>query len=103
MQVVPVAEAEAVFRGKITNVYTTAVAHLTFQSTIETRLYVTISVRCEDAGKGTVLWQDTSMTYYQVYLQDPDPLVSFTNRRQALEFIAGEMATRIHDRFLSNF
>jgi hypothetical protein len=50
-----------------------------------------------------VLWQDRSLTYYQDYIQDSDPLVSFQNRREALETAARDLAVRIHDRFLSRF
>jgi hypothetical protein len=106
--VVPEEQAEAVFRGRITNIYTSEAAHLTFEQTIESRLYVTLSIRCEDAQKGTVIWQDPSFTYYRVFIHsaDPrrlDPIINFDNRRRALEFLANEMAIRIHDRFLSNF
>lgn len=55
-----------------------------------------------------MLWQDPSFTYFKVFRQvtdpnRPDALVAFENRREALEFLAREMAVRIHDRFLSNF
>jgi hypothetical protein len=67
-----------------------------------------MNIRCVDPHSGTVLWQDPNFTYFKVFRQVTDPnqpnaMVAFENRREALEFLAREMATRIHDRFLSNF
>jgi len=101
--VVPSEQAEAVFKGRVTGLYTSEVAHRKAEETVETRLYVTLDVRCVDANNGTVLWQDPKFMFYKVFTQAKDPMVSFDNRRQALAFLAEEMAIRIHDRFLSNF
>lgn len=114
MRVVPVEAADAVIKGRIIDIYSHAVAHRSFERrfqtklTVESRLYVTVDVRCEDGAKGTVLWRDPRFTYYKVYRQNPnprkaDPIVNFDSRRLALESIAREMAIRIHDRLLSNF
>lgn len=103
LQVVPVDQAEAVFRGRITGMFTTEVSHRTVEETIETRLYVILDIRCVDPHNGTVLWQDPKLSYYKLFIQAKDPINSFDNRRQALQFLATEMAIRIHDRFLSNF
>lgn len=114
MRVVPVESADAVIKGRITDMHTQAVAHRSFERrfetklTVESRIYVTVDVRCEDAQKGKVLWRDPAFTYYKVYRQNPDPrnpdpIVNFDSRRLALETIAREMAVRIHDRLLSNF
>jgi hypothetical protein len=103
LRVVPVDEADAIFEGTITSVHTAAVAHIEALQTIQSKLYVTLDIRCKDAKDGKVLWQDSQFTYYQSFLQGPDPIVSFDNRRQAEDFLAKEMSVRIHDRFLSNF
>ncbi|GLI36237.1 hypothetical protein DAMNIGENAA_36700 [Desulforhabdus amnigena] len=103
IRVVPTDQADVIFRGIIKNIYTSEVAHREFEKTILTRLYVTLDIRCDDVRNGKVLWQDPQYTYYQVYIQDPDPIIAFSNRRRALEFLAREMSIRIHDRFLSNF
>ena len=102
-RVVPLDQAEAVFRGRIKDVYTAAVAHRDAQLTIETRVYVTIDIKCVEVKTGAVLWKDPNFTYFKVYHEDPQPIVSFDQRRAALEFLARETAIRIHDRFLSNF
>lgn len=114
MAVVPDQAAQAIFRGRVTNIYTTAVAKRELkerygtQLTLEARLYVTLEIRCIDAQTNSVLWADPNFTYHMVYRQinnpdDPDPIFSFDNRRKALDQMSQEMAVRIHDRFLSNF
>lgn len=103
LQVVPQDQSDVVFRGRILKIFTSEVAHKAFEETILTRLYVALEIRCEDTRTGEILWQDPQFTYYQVYIQDPDPMVSYDNRRRAEGFLAKEMASRIHDRFLSNF
>ncbi len=101
--VVPLEEAEAVFRGKVSYIAASPVAHRAADDTIQERLYVTLDIRCEDVRNGTVIWQDSHFTYYKTFLQNPDPMITFDNRRSALEYLAREMAMRIHDRFLTNF
>lgn len=114
MKIVPLEQAQAVFRGRVTNIYTSAVAHRDLnttdknQLTIEARLYVTLNVRCIEVKTGRVLWQDPSYTYFKVFRQsagnnNPNPIVGFDNRRDTVEFLAKEMSIRIHDRFLSDF
>jgi hypothetical protein len=103
LQVVPTEQAEAIFRGRVTSIYSTAVAHREAEETIQNRIYVTLDIRCVNVQDGKVLWQDPQFTYYQVYLQNIDPNVSFANRSATLDNLAREMSIRIHDRFLSNF
>ncbi len=103
IRVVPRREADAVFLGRIVRLTTSDVAHRESQNTTLTRLLVTLDIRCVDQRSGAVIWQDRSLTYYQDYLQDVDPLIGFQNRREALRRIARDLAVRIHDRFLSRF
>jgi hypothetical protein len=103
LQVVPLEQAEAVFRGRITSISSSAVAHREAEDTIQIRLYLTLEIRCVDVRDGKVLWQDPQFTYYQTMLQHVDPNTSFDNRRATLDYLAREMSIRIHDRFLSNF
>ena len=114
LRVVPLDEAEAVFRGTITNIYTSPVGHRDLpinygnQVTIETRLYLVLEIRCVEIKTGKVLWQDPNFTYFKVYKQmrepnNPNPILSFDARRETLEYLAKEMSSRIHDRFLTNF
>ncbi len=123
IKVVPVEEAEAIFRGRITEIYSHAVAHHDYRNrvanriTLETRLYITLDLSCQDVKTGKIIWKDPKFTYYRLYrdvpnisgstIQDPAMLprniAGFESRRVAEEFLASEMAERIHDRFLNNF
>jgi hypothetical protein len=107
-------EAEMIFKGRVTDLRTSSVAHRSIernfdtQLTIETRLFATLDIRCVDAKDGSIIWQDRNYSYHTVYRQvpdllNPDPIVGYDNRRRALDFLAKEMSIRIHDRFLSNF
>lgn len=103
LQVVPLEQAEAVFRGRVTNISSSAVAHREAEDTIQIRLYVTLEIRCVDTRDGKVLWQDPQFTYYQTMIQHVAPNTSFDTRQATLDYLAREMSIRIHDRFLSNF
>ncbi len=102
-QIVPVAEAEAVFRGRVISISTAELAHTGPEVTIETRLFITLDVRCVDAKTGAVLWQDNGLSEFGTYLQNPNPIVAYEGRRRAEATVARKLAERIHDRFLSNF
>ncbi len=103
LQVVPLEQAEAIFRGRVADISTAAVAHREAEQTIQFRLYVTLDIRCVDTSSGKVLWQDPHFSYYQTFIQGADPNVAFDDRRATLEYLAQQMSIRIHDRFLSNF
>lgn len=114
IQVVPIDDAEMVFKGRVTQIYSNAVAHRAFERrfqtrlTLEARLYVTLDIRCEDARTGSVIWRDPKFTDSRVFAQNPDPanldpILTFDNRHLALEFLARDMAIKLHDRFMSNF
>ena len=102
-QIVPVAQAEAVFRGRIIRLFTTELAHRQPEETIETRVYIVLDVRCLDTKTGAVLWQDNNLSEFASFLQNPNPILSYEGRRRAEASIARKLAERIHDRFLSNF
>ena len=113
IKVVPVEEAEAVFRVTIKSINIQPVAHnavgiVSNRITVENRLFVSLDIRCEEKKTHKTLWSDPSFSYYKIYevnnasLQT-QPIVGFENRESALDFLAQEMSTRIHDRFLSNF
>lgn len=103
MKLVSSNEAQMVFRGRVIRLTAADVAHRTAEQTIESRLTVTLDVRCVNAEDGSILWQDPHMSYFENYFQTDDPNLSYEDRRRALEFIAQQMSIRIHDRFLSGF
>lgn len=103
ISVVPMERTDVIFRGRITTIWTSAVAHREVEETLVSRLYVTLDIRCVDTRTGKVIWQDPAFTYYRTFFQNDDPIIAFDDRRQALQFLAREMSIRIHDRFLANF
>jgi len=113
IKVVPVEEAEAVFRVTIKSISIQSAAHnavgiVSNRITVVNRLFVTLDIRCEEKKTHKTLWSAPSFSYYKTYevnnasLQT-QPIIGFENRENALDFLAQEMSTRIHDRFLSNF
>jgi len=104
LQVVPIEQAEAILQGRIVNINTSRVAQRQVEQTIQTRLFITLDIRCKDVQTGKIIWQDPHYTYYRTYSENSsDPVVLFENRRRAEEFLAQQMSARIHDRFLANF
>lgn len=105
-QLVPVEEAEILFQGRIINISAFRVAQSGVQQTIESRLFITVNIRCVEVKTGKVIWQDPQFTYHRTFSlpgSGADPSLLYENRRRAEEFLAQEMAVRIHDRFLANF
>ena len=113
MKVVPVEEAEAVFKGTVTHIHVNAVAHhavsaLNNQVAVANILELTVDIRCEDAKTHKIFWNRPGFTGHQLYqinnnpLQ-PDPVTGFDNRQATLDFLAQDMSKRIHDSFLTNF
>ncbi|MCL5406258.1 MAG: LPS assembly lipoprotein LptE [Deltaproteobacteria bacterium] len=113
MKVVPEDQAQAVFEGTVKRIFIYPVAQnpvsiVSERNTLEDRLYLTVSVRCIDKRTHKVIWQDPNFTYWKVYelsnnVLNPQPLIGFENRENALTYIAGYTARVIHDTFLSNF
>lgn len=103
VSVVPEDRADVVMVGRVTKIYTTDVAHDAVEHTTETRIYVTVDVRCKDARTGDILWQDNQFTYYEEFVRKEDAFGDYNRRRAALEYLAEQMAQRIHDRFINRF
>lgn len=114
IRIVPVEEAEAVFKGTVLSVGVNAVAHHPTRTvasdriTVENRVFLTLDIKCQDKKTGKILWSNPRFTYHKVYRLskdplNPNPLGEFESRSAALEEVSQEMAIRIHDNFLSNF
>ncbi len=113
MKVVPEAEAQAVLKGTIKSIYSYPVSHspvsvVSQRITVENRLYISLDIQCVDKKTHKVIWHDPNFSYWKVYdvndnpLQ-PQPLAGFENRQYAIQYIASDMARRVHDTFLSSF
>ena len=113
MKVVPVEEAEAVFKGIVTSIRIIPVAHhavsaVSNQVTVDNMLMLTVDIRCEEKKTHKILWRNPTFVVRQLYqinnnALQPDPVTGFDNRQAALDFLAEDMSRRVHDNFLSNF
>ncbi len=113
MKVVPVEQAEAVFKGTVTSIRIVPVGHAAVsgvanQITTENLLILTADIRCEDKKSHVILWRNPGFTVRQVYqinnnAQQLQPIVGYDNRQAALDFLAQDMSRRVHDAFLTNF
>lgn len=103
IKVVPEDQADVVMTGRVTKIYTTDVAHDAVEHTTETRVYVTVDLRCKDSKTGNIIWQDNQFTYYEEFRRKGDAFEDYNRRKAALEYLAEQMAQRIHDRFVNRF
>ncbi len=103
VQIVPAEDAEVIFKGKVISIIIADIAHLVGGNTLETRVTANLDIRCIDAKTGAIIWQDKNLSYSSSYLQSPNPTEAFDGRHNALENCAQEIATRVFDRFYSNF
>jgi hypothetical protein len=113
MKVVTVAEAEAVFKGTVTNIRVIPVGHhavsaVSNQITVQNMILLSADIRCEDKQTHKIIWRSPNFTVHQFYQTNnnplqPDPVTGFDNRQAALDFLAQDMSRRVHDNFLENF
>lgn len=99
LKLVPVHDADVVFRGRIIKLSAIDVAHNRFNQTVESRLFATVDIRCEDRRTGKILWQDNQLTFSRSYPHGKMGFEDYRARRSVLEYIAGQIAERVYDRF----
>ncbi|UCG13961.1 MAG: hypothetical protein JSU72_05675 [Deltaproteobacteria bacterium] len=92
----PRSEADAVLAGRISSIRQVAVAHVAPKETLDTRVIVTLDLTLTRAESDDVLWQNQALSYFEDYRQALDPLVTQSNRREALREIAVFLAEKIH-------
>jgi len=103
LAVKPAAEADAVLSGAITAITTDAVSHAAAQTTLETRVTITVSLTLNRRGTGEVLWKNESLSYYQEYLDTNLALVTSENRRLAVDYIAERLAEKVYQDIFASF
>jgi hypothetical protein len=109
-QVVPVENADVIFRGKVLSVGIAPATQrllgddVSSSVTAETLITVYVGIQCVDTRDGKVIWDVANLSFSANYLDTySQPMLTFDNRRYALENIAQEISVRIYDRFYSNF
>ena len=103
LQIKPRGEADAVLGGRVSNIRTRAIVRLGPQETLETRITVTLQITLKRAENGEILWQNQDLSYYDDYVQSPDPLTTSRNRRKAIEEIALFLAEKVHNDIFEDF
>lgn len=96
-------QADAVILGRLIKIYASDVTHDAVKHTTETRVYVTMDIRCEDAQTGKIIWQDNQFTYYEEYVRTGDAFIDYDRRQAAMEYLSKQVAERIYDRFVHRF
>ena len=96
-------EADAVLSGAITSIKTDAVSHFEADTTLETRVTITVSLALKRRGTGETLWENQSLSYYQEYGDTGMPLVVSENRRLAVTYIAERLAEKVYQGIFASF
>ena len=96
-------EADAVLSGAITGIKTDAASHLEAEKTLETRVTITLSLTLKHRGSGEILWENTSLSYYQEYTDTGLPLATSENRRLAIAYIADYLAEKVYQDIFARF
>lgn len=97
------AEADAILSGAITSIGTGAVSHLEKDKTLETRVTITLSLTLKRRGSGEILWENSSLTYFQEYTETGVALATSENRRLALAYIANYLAEKVYQDIFARF
>jgi outer membrane lipopolysaccharide assembly protein LptE/RlpB len=95
-------QADLVLKGRVQAMSTSVVSYREPEESIESRVRISILVNCENAKNGQIVWQ-SSMSYYQEYFQNPDPIITSQNRQKAIEFVARYLAEQVHQRLAARF
>lgn len=102
LALVSVRQADLVLKGRVKAISTSVVSYREPEESIESRVRISISVNCENTKSGQVIWK-SSMSYYQEYFQNPDPIITLQNRQKAIEFVASYLAEEVHQRLAARF
>ena len=114
VNLVTMAQAQAVLSGRVYMIRTVPLSYRTEQQTVsgvvrtfeETksrRLILRLEMRLTETKTGKVIWQEKGMEEMAIFEVSEDPLVTQFNQRLALELIARELANRIFLKTMERF
>jgi PBP1b-binding outer membrane lipoprotein LpoB len=114
VNLVTMAQAQAVLSGRVYEIRTVPLSYRTEQQTVsgvartfeETksrRLILKLDMRLTDTQTGKVIWHEKRMEEMAIFEVSEDPLVTQFNQRLALELIARELANRIFLKTMERF
>jgi hypothetical protein len=103
LAVKPTGAADAILSGTITKIQTDAVSHQQAQTTLETKVTITMALALKRRGTGETLWENRSLSYYEAYLDTGLPLATSENRRLAIAYIANRLAEKVYQDIFASF
>ena len=103
VQVVSESEAQAQIIGKIKSISIDPVIYANLTQALERKVYVTLEVTCQRSDNQKILWQNQSLSRYEVFQVTTDPNTSQRNKEEAIKKIAQDLSERIHNSILENF
>ncbi len=102
LPLVPSNQADLIILGNIEGISTSVVSYREAEETRESRVTVSIKLKCIRTSNSQVVWKG-NLSYYEEYFQDPDPIVTLQNRQKAIHFIAQYLAEEVHQRLAAKF
>lgn len=103
LKVVPESQAQAVISGKIKRIIIDPVIYANLTQAVERRVTVVLEVSCRRSDNQKVLWQNLSLSRYEIFRVTTDPTQTDLNKTQAIQKIAQDLSERIHNGILENF
>ncbi len=103
LQVVSESQAQAQIIGKIRSIAIDPVIYASLTQAVQRRVTVTLDILCRRSDNQKVLWQNQSLSRYEVYLVTTDPNQTDRNKQDAIKKIAQDLSERIHNSILENF
>jgi hypothetical protein len=95
--------ADAIVRGKISNLYTSPLSHLKNDLAAEERATIIMEVVFEDSANGKVIWSSKDITDSVDYALNEDINLLPSTRKQALTKLANDMAEKAFNLMMSGF
>ncbi len=103
LQVVSESQAQAQINGKIKSIAIDSVVYASVTQALQRKVTVTLEVSCQRTDNQKVLWQNQSLSRYEVYSVTTDPNQTDRNKQEAIKKIAQDLSERIHNSILENF
>ena len=103
LQVVSESQAQAQINGKIRSIAIDPVIYANLTQALERKVIITLEISCRRSDNQKVLWQNQSLTRYEVYQVTTDPNQTQRNKEEAIKKIAQDLSERIHNSILENF
>jgi outer membrane lipopolysaccharide assembly protein LptE/RlpB len=103
LQVVSEAQAQANIKGKIKSIAIDPVIYANLTQALERKVTVTLEIICLRSDNQKILWQNQSLSRYEVYQVTTDPNQTQRNKDEAIKKIAQDLSEKIHNSILENF